>query len=223
MNATESPRNCGFGLAGVRDPGHLPQPHRRAEGRRGWLPCGKLLCGWRRLVGLAVFPGIAHAAPYLFDCGTAQSGVWPGFTQVTPATLSTGPATAGWTSSAGLTAKAYVYGGMVENRSRGTAEPPPIWTNAITEDAILGSVRNTFLIPAAPGDYEVYIVCGTSDPAQRSQYFDFTVQADAQSERVQIEGSHRFRVVRLRARVGNAPLTLTFTPHSKWVVNAILA
>ena len=179
-----------------------------------------------RTAGLVAFFALAvasPAAPLLFDCGPANSAVWPGFTPVTPATLSRGPETIGWQSPAGLSAKTHAYREWVENRSRGTTEQPPMWTNPITEDAILGTTENRFVIPAPPGDYELYVVCGTSDPAQRSQYFDFTVQAGAQPERVQIEGGHRFRTVRLHARVDRTPLTITFTPRSKWVVNAILA
>jgi hypothetical protein len=164
-----------------------------------------------------------HAAPFLYDCGPAQSTLWPGFTLVTPTTLSTGPTVAGWTSGANLAAQAQAYREMIANSHRGTTEQPPIWTNAITEDAVLGSSENTFVIPAPPGDYEVYVVCGTSDSGRRSQYFDFTIAAGTASQRVQFEGGHQFRIVRLRASAARDGLVLTFTPRSKWIVNAILA
>jgi hypothetical protein len=176
----------------------------------------------RLALTLAVAPA-ALAAPLLFDCGPANSALWPGFAPLNPATLSTGPATVGWRTPDGLTARTHAHREMVENRSRGEMEPPPIWTNAITEDAILGSSENTLLIPAPPGDYSIYLLCGTSDPAQRSQFFDFTVSTGTESRRVQLEGCYRFQQVRLRARVGDRPLALTFAPRSKWVVNAILA
>jgi hypothetical protein len=167
--------------------------------------------------------GSGHAAPLLFDCGPANSTLWPGFTLVTPATVSTDPTTPGWTSPANLSAQAQAYRTMVDNPHRGTVEQPPIWTNAITEDAVLGSTTNTFSTPAAPGTYTVYVVCGTSDPGRRSQFFDFTVSTGGSSQRVQFEGGHRFQIVRLSATVRQGPLTVTFTPRSKWVVNAILA
>ncbi len=176
-----------------------------------------------RLTAFAVLAACVHAAPLLFDCGPPGSALWPGFTLASPATVSTGPTVAGWKSAAGLTAKSHAYKEPVENRSRGTVEPPPIWTNAITEDAIASRTANTFLLPAAPGEYEIYVVCGTSDPSQRSQFFDFTVTVGSQSQRVQIEGCHRFRTVRLHTRLDQGHLTVTFTPRSKWVVNAILA
>ncbi|MBI5693616.1 MAG: hypothetical protein HZC55_26365 [Verrucomicrobia bacterium] len=163
------------------------------------------------------------AAPLLYECGPANSSLWPGFTLISPSTITEGKTTAGWSSSAGLSAKTQAYRELVENRSRGTREPPPIWTNALIEDAIIGWAETRLVLPAPPGDYELYLLCGTSDPAQRSQYFDFSVSAGTASTRVQIEGAHRFRAVRLRTRVDQGPLTLTFTPRSKWVLNAVVA
>ncbi|MBI4624075.1 MAG: hypothetical protein HY736_12780 [Verrucomicrobia bacterium] len=154
--------------------------------------------------------------------GTAGSAVWEGFTRITPADVFSVEAGAGWQSAAGLKAQARAYTDLVENRSRGTNEPPPIWTNPITEDCVLGDRGNAFLLRAPPGNYELYVVCGTSE-AMRSQFFDFTVQVGAQQQRVQFEGGYQFRSLRFRARVTNEPLTITFSPRSKWVVNAILA
>jgi hypothetical protein len=163
------------------------------------------------------------AAPLLFDLGTEQSDVWPGFTAATPKSLWSDGAAAGWQSGTGLSARLRAYKGPMENPRRGTSEPPPIWTNALTEDAVIGTGENTFLIRAAPGDYDVYVVCGTSDSALRSQYFDFTVGVGSEVRRVQIEGCYQYRTVRLRAHVGTEPLAITFAPRSKWVVNAIMA
>ena len=53
------------------------------------------------------------------------------------------PATEGCTA-----AQAQAYTNLVENRSRGTTEPPPIWTNPITEAAVLGTNANAFLVAA---------------------------------------------------------------------------
>ncbi len=180
---------------------------------------------WCSLAVIAPLAGAlnAAAAPYLYEFGPPKSALWPGFSAITPATVATAT-TAGWQEPSRLTAKTQAYRSLVENRSRGTTEPPPIWTNAITEDAILGRAPATFTIPAAPGDYDVAVICGTSDPAQRGQYFDFTLAAGAQTKRVQFEGPYRFQVIRLRTRLAaGETLALTVAPRSQWAVNAVLA
>lgn len=167
-------------------------------------------------------------AVLLYDCGTEQSAVWPGFTRITPGSLAeAGPDGAvrgpGWRSGAGLAARVRAYREPVANPARGTTEPPPIWTNALTEDAILGSAPNTFHLPKVPGIAEIALLCGSSDPAHHAQFFDFTVRVGAQERRVQIEGCHQFRLVRLRVGNERGPLSIVITPRSKWIVNAILA
>jgi len=158
----------------------------------------------------------AHAAPLLYDMGTEKSEVWSSFTQVTPKSD-------GWQTKDGLTASARAYREMVENKSRGREEQPPIWTNPITEDAVIGETANSFLINAPPGDHNLYVVCGTSDSKYRAQFFDFTMQVGKQTQHVQIEGSYQFRALRFRATVGKEPLAVKFTARSKWCVSAIMA
>jgi hypothetical protein len=170
---------------------------------------------------LAIAGQDAPVAPGLFDMGTATSAVWEGFTRVTPESVFSKQAGFGWQSKEGLQAQARAYTTLVENRSRGTEEPPPIWTNPITEDAILGSRENAFLFQTPPGEYEVYVLCGTSE-AMRNQYFDFTVQVGARHERVQFEGGYQFHALRFRARAGDEPLAIRLAPRSKWAVSAIL-
>ena len=162
------------------------------------------------------------AAPSFFDMGTASSAVWSGFTRVTSQDSFSKQSGFGWQTKDGLKAQARAYMAPVENRSRGREEPPPIWTSPITEDCILSDRENVFLIQAPPGDYELYVMCGTSE-AMRSQFFDFTVQVGAENRRVQFEGGYQFRSLRFRAHVGNEPLAVHFIPRSKWVVNAILS
>jgi len=165
----------------------------------------------------------AHAAPLLYDMGTPKSEVWAGFTQVTATNVFNEQTGFGWQTKDGLTASARAYREMVESKRSDRAEQPPIWTNPITEDAVIGESENSFLIKAAPGDYNLYVVCGTSDSKYRAQFFDFTVQVGKQIQRVQIEGCYQFRTLRFRATVGSHPLAIKFTPRSKWVVNAIMA
>ena len=140
--------------------------------------------------------------------GTEKSAVWEGFTRVTAESVYTKESGFGWQSKDGLKAQARAYTTLVENRSRGTEEPPPIWTNPITEDAVLGSRENAFLVQVPPGEYEVYVMCGTSEPL-RNQYFDFTVQVGRQEQRVQFEGGYQFRSLRFRATAGDEPLAVS--------------
>ena len=177
-------------------------------------------------IGVVMAFAVAHglfAAPLLFDMGTESSEVWSGFTRITAGSVWSPQAGYGWKSGQGLVAKARAYREAVANPRRGTTEPPPIWTNPITEDAVIGSSDNAFLLRAPPGDCELYVVCGTSDSAFRAQVFDFTVRVGGEERRVQIEGSYQFRTLRFRVRAGAEPLAVTFSPRSKWLVNAILA
>ncbi|MDO8543065.1 MAG: hypothetical protein Q7S40_21680 [Opitutaceae bacterium] len=166
---------------------------------------------------------VATAAPLRFDFGTNDSQVWTGFTRATPANVWASDAAFGWRSAAGLSAKVRAYTAPVHDARRGSDQPPPMWTNPITEDAIVGTAENAFLLRAPPGEYQLYVVCGTSDPSMRSQFFDFTVQVGGEQQRVQIDGPYQFRTLRFRAKVGNEPLAVTFSPRSKWAVNAIVA
>ncbi len=176
-----------------------------------------------RCVPALAFALTAHAEPLLYDMGTAKSDVWAGFTKVTATNVFDAKASFGWQSKGGLTSSAHAYREMVESRRGDRAEQPPIWTNPITEAAVLGTNANAFLIAAPPGDYNIYIVCGTSDSRYRAQFFDFIVQVGSQKQRVQIEGPYQFRTLRFRATAGKEPLAVKLSPRSKWVVNAVMA
>lgn len=171
---------------------------------------------------LSVVAQGAPPAPGLFDLGTSKSAVGDGFTRVTPESIFSPRIGFGWQSQEGLKALAHAYTGTVENRSRGRDEPPPIWTNPLTEDAILGDRENAFLFQTPPGEYELYVLCGTSE-ALSGQYFDFSVQVGGDRQRVQFAGGYQFRSLRFRARADQGPLAIRFTPRSKWVACAILA
>lgn len=187
------------------------------------LRFGPGVIAWLGLLSMAPSASAGAAAPLWFDFGTEQSAVWAGCSRVTNTTMWRPPATAGWERSAGLSAAVRVHGAPVENRSRGTMDPPPIWTNPITEDCVQGATANSFRMPVGAGEYEVYVLCGTSDSAARSQFFDFDVDVGGSVQRVQIEGPYPFRPLRFRAKASGGSLAVNFRPRSKWVVNAILA
>lgn len=184
---------------------------------------GRNACAtWLALAAMLLAPACACGVAQIFDFGTDKSAAWEGAVRITARDDYDATAGHGWQTIQGLRAVAKAYDERLENRSRGIVEPPPIWTNPITEDAIVGEGTNAFLVRLAPGEHEVYCIFGTSDPALRAQYFDFTARVGGRERRVQIEGCHQFRAERFRARVGEEPLAIELVPESRWVVAAIL-
>lgn len=178
----------------------------------------------RILVFLLAVVGVsASGADTWFDMGSDTSGVWPGCTRVTPGSAWNDAAGFGWQQSKGLSAVVKVHDAMLEDDFHGGMKPPPIWTSAITEDAVFGESANAFRLRLPEGKCEVYLLCGTSDERHRSQVFDFTVGVGAQEQRVQIAGAHDFRVVRFHATAGKEPLEVKFAPRSKFALCALLA
>ncbi len=102
---------------------------------------------------LMLAAGQAAGAPALYDMGTRESAVWPGFTRVTPEAAWSDAAGFGWEQTKGLRAVAKVHEAPVENKRRGGTDPPPMWTNAITEDAVIGEHEHTFLYTDGEGSH----------------------------------------------------------------------
>jgi hypothetical protein len=163
----------------------------------------------------------AFAASALYDMGTSQSAVMDGFTQVTEKTTFTPETGFGWDAGEGLKSAVQVYKDPIENKSRGSMDPPPIYTNALSEDGIFGDQAREFRVTLPRGAYHAYLMCGTST-SQRNQYFDFDVRVGEQVRRVRFEGSYQFRTVRMDVTVGEGPLAFRFEPRSKFVVCALL-
>lgn len=183
------------------------------------------VCSFSLFFILLVVPrisGLDAPGTYLFDMGNDRSSIWKGFTRVTPETLFTTSSGFGWKSKDGLNDQALALTKPRENPSRGAVEPPPIWTNSITEDAVIGDQENSFLIQAPAGEYDIYIVCGTSEVI-RNQFYDFMVNIGTEHKRVQFEGGQQYKSLRFHVRKGRDPLSVQFSPLNKWVVNAIIA
>ncbi len=164
-----------------------------------------------------------------FDMGTADSKVYEGATRVTAEDVYSEDAGYGWRTAEGISEQARAYEQMGDRR--GSPAPPVMWTNAITEDCVMGESENAFLVDVPEGDYRVYLLCGTSDAA-RYFFWDFTIMArDAASEEtvpdeatagVQMAGGRQHRPARLQTTVADGPMAIEFGPLSKWVVSAIL-
>lgn len=176
------------------------------------------------LLTLLFFSGITVSAqsPLFFDMGNDTSAVWQGFTRVTHTTLFSGGSGFGWASGEGLSSRALAFREPVMNAGRGYLVPPSIWTSPITEDAVIGDRENSFMIQAPAGDYQVYIMCGTSWLV-RNLYYDFTIKVGKEQKRVQFESGQQFFSLRFKIKKGKEPITVQFSPLNKWVVNAIMA
>jgi len=172
------------------------------------------------LLAVAATPA-ARGDAYLFDLGTADSALRDGFTRVTPETAYTDARGHGWRSAEGLTARARAWTGPIENTSRGTMEPPPIYTNAITEDVIMGDKEAEFAVNVPAGQYHIYMLCGVSE-SMRSQYFDFSIRAGKAEARVQIEGGYRYEKRLLETTAEGGQIVIRFEPRNLWLANAIL-
>jgi len=192
------------------------------------------------LAGLLCLANTSFGAVRFFDMGKADSNVWEGATPVTAASVYSADAGFGWESAEGLKEQARVHDEPIFSKSRGRDQPPVMYTNAITEDCIIGESPNRFMVDLPNGECNVYVMCGTSD-SYRNQFWDFGVAATEADQdvslwagddfasvlgeaagRVQIEGGYVHRVLRLRAKVTSGKLAVSFQPRSKWLVSAIL-
>jgi len=177
------------------------------------------------IAGAMVMASPSHARVRFFDMGTAESKVYDGATRVTAADLYSEEKGFGWQSADGLSEQARAYEEMGDRR--GSPAPPVMWTNAITEDCIVGDSANSFLVDVPEGEYRVYLLCGTSDQA-RYEYWDFAVFAHSAGQQgdihqfVRMEGGWQHRPVRMDAVGNGGHLTIDFTPRSRWVVSCIL-
>ncbi len=162
---------------------------------------------------------IAQAAPVVFDMGKSESAVWPGAQKVTVASKLSDGAGFGWQSTDGLKAYAKAWTQFLD-RGRGK-EPPPIWTNPVTEDCVVGSTPNVFVFKAQPGDWLVYVRCGVSCDL-RWQYWDFDVAVGGEKWTCQIEGRHLYRSHIFRVR-SDGTIRVELNPRTKWLVCGIVA
>ena len=143
-------------------------------------PCSELIImkTTAAILGLAWLlsaSAVAQAETYYYDFGTEDSEVWPGFERVTPTNAFSATQRFGWQNTAGLSAFDCPHTEPANHSTGSPVELSPIWTNPITEDAIVGDRDNVFFIRAEPGEYQVYVVCGSSKLFS-NQFFDFTVR-----------------------------------------------
>lgn len=180
----------------------------------------KMATGFLCLLCLALQTG--YAKTFLFDMGKQDSELRKGFTPITAKSIYTKEAGYGWKSPHGLKEHAKSYSREWEfSESRGVKQPPPLYTNEITCDTIVGAEPNAFLVDVPPGDYLVYVLSGLSAGSAREyHYFDLTVGNATAT--VKIPGPYRFEKRILKASVAGPQLAVALDPKTDWLVSAIL-
>jgi hypothetical protein len=165
------------------------------------------------LVAAVVAAGAAQAADagvLVFDMGPASSAVWPGAKQVTAAD-------AGWLARGDLTER--------DAPSQGD----PIWTNAFTQDCLMGSSPNSFRLAAAPGPWSVHVMSGIGGRRDDlgTRFWDFDVSVGNQVWRCQLEapswsGPYRFPHHTFSA-TSRGELAVNLNPRNAWTITGIVA
>jgi len=157
-------------------------------------------------------------SPQYFDFGAEKSEVRPGFVAVTAKTAYDAKRGYGWRATTGLKEHYQPYSReWKENPSRGRSEPPPIYANELTCDAVMSSQPNAFLIDLAPGRYRVWLLAGLSAGSRRDYHW-FHVEAAGARAEVKIPGPYRFenRVLDVDLRAG--PLAIELKPVTDWML-----
>ncbi len=152
----------------------------------------------------------ASAEVLVFDMGSAESAVWPGAERVTASDPRWQPGES-----------------LVEHD--GPNQGNPVWTNPLTQDAVIGAKSTSFAFRAGPGTWSVYVLCGFGGrwDAQVSQVWDFDVAVGGQQWRCQIaapswrgpyvQRSHTFHIE------STGQIEVSLIPRSQWCLLGIVA
>ena len=162
------------------------------------------------LLVLLVAATAASAEVLVFDMGSRDSALWPGAERVTAQD-------ARWTSTEGLT--------EFDRPATGS----PLWTNAVTQDGVVGKGSNAFRFPAAAGPWNVYVLSGIGGKWDRSTYpyWDFDVATGGGTWSVQIEaprwdGPFRFQHHTFRT-TSTGQVEVKLAPRNGWMISGIVA
>jgi len=173
-------------------------------------------------VGLLLPSAALPAEVWLFDMGSDESPLQDGYVRVTPSTVYTADKGYGWETAEDLRAHVQDHGREWQfNESRGTKQPPPIYTTSLTCDSLLSKRTNSFLIKVPAGDYLVYVLAGRSAGSPRD-YYQFEISASTSRDTIKIPGPYIFTPARMRVAVADPPLRITFTPQTEWLVAALI-
>lgn len=171
---------------------------------------------------LATLSAPVSAEVLRFDCGSEKSELREGFTRIAPSSVYRKDIGYGWRSSEGLKSHHQHYSRDWDfNESRGSTQPPPIYTNEITCDSIYSSRANSFLIDVPPGEYAVYLLAGRSS-GRAQDYYDFEVSAGSDRASLQIPGPYIFEKRLLKASPERGQIAIDFAPKTEWLLAALL-
>lgn len=175
----------------------------------------------RSLLLLALLVSAAQSAEpkiHLFDFGSEKSELRPGFTRVTRKTAYDAKLGYGWRATAGLKEHYQTYTHeWKDNPSRGRAEPPPIYANELTCDAVIGKEPNAFLVDLPKGSYRVWLLCGLSSGSPRDYHW-FEIAANGPRTEVKIPGPYIFEKRVFDVQLPSGPLAVEFKPKTDWMV-----
>lgn len=163
----------------------------------------------------------SKSSAFLFDMGTTSSPVRPGFQPVTVKDRFSPGKAFGWESTEGLRDQHQAYLDWLDNPSRGTKQPPPIYTNEITEDAIAAMTPNVLHVTAPRGKYVVHTISGLSE-GNPNQVIDFDIIIGDEETQIQIPGPHRFEHRSFRTEVAEDAIDIHLRPRNLWAMNAVL-
>jgi len=152
----------------------------------------------------------ASAQVLVFDPGTKDSALWPGAHRVTTTD-------ARWSKAEDVT----------DYDAPGNGDP--VWTNALTEDGVMGGAPTAFRFQAPAGRWSLYLVSGIGGKWDRSsaQFWDFDVSVGKEKWRCQIEapewnGPYLFPHHTFSAR-SDGRIEVRLTPRTKWTLSGIIA
>jgi hypothetical protein len=160
-------------------------------------------------------PTMAMARVVVFDMGTQDSAVWEGLLGVPSEGASrVAPDDPRWQSPQGLSGH------------DSPAQGAPVWTNALNQDAVIGTTANRFRFPAAPGLWNVYVLAGVGARYPQGQHWDFDVSVGGGRWRFQLISpedwgySFQSHVFRVRSA---GEIEVKLTPRTKWCLAGIIA
>jgi len=157
-----------------------------------------------------------------FDFGTDSSELRQGFTRVTAASVYSKAEGFGWKLSEGLKEHHRHYDRQWQyNESRGREQPPEIYSNEITCDAVTGTEANSFLIDLPSGEWTVWVLSGLSAGSSRD-YHVFDVAVGTALSTIRIPGPYIFENRTFNTPAENGQLAIEFLPQTDWMVAGIV-
>jgi len=175
----------------------------------------------RFCLALAVAAASAlHAAPSIFDLGTADSPLHTGAQRVTEK----GGEHAAWESSVPPAARAHpVQRDWVENTHTRRKDPPASYQTELTCDHIASDTPATLTLAVPSGTYRLILLCGRAGGRAEQVWDICATTEDGADARATFAGPHELRALTLDATTGTRGIRLDLTTRSRWVLNAVIA